>query len=564
MRCEGDVWLRRPGELFCSFDVVPVPSMSAASQINAVTRLAFLLGLVMAPFSWRRALLFFACSVVFATILFWTMIRNNEGYMGQAKKETTVVEMFEPVAVKEGGTVVEFYIPQCSDSQAACELNTQNPARVPEVFQRPKYGPDYHSPNQALVGGPAARTAIPPVLVPPIWSPEWVETPFVLMSGINEETNEDLSASGYTVSKGTLEHCGDYCGETACCGRDVARELLDASLVPKRRRELREDFDDVLSEIGTSAGEGVEAAIEPSYDRLPPEMLASDVDVAIDSPYPARPPLLPPYSYPNPQGEGCPTKLPPGHRDVSATYYPRPMPGGVLTTEGYHPEQIYENNLPSNVSFGECAKEAVFTPYNKELYTIPLEPGLSTRNQIREPISSNIGISFTQQFEPITCEKGCDGGVTYIGHDPHVVPDNLPSREQEIPYERQVHLADIYDPRFTGYGTSYRSYIEPVTGQPRFYYKDVDAHKRMSYVTRSDVDFLPSSLATQALPNNAYFNKQNDHSRAIANQAFTDNTVFFRTGLQERLMRKANANRAQSRLYPKHTNSFNRGGMTRK
>ena len=28
--------------------------------------------------------------------------------------------------------------------------------------------------------------------------------------------------------------------------------------------------------------------------------------------------------------------------------------------------------------------------------------------------------------------------------------------------------SNVYDPRFTGYGTNYRTYIESVTGQPRF------------------------------------------------------------------------------------------------
>ena len=134
--------------------------------------------------------------------------------------------------------------------------------------------------------------------------------------------------------------------------------------------------------------------------------------------------------------------------------------------------------------------------------------------------------------------------------------------EELLPYERQTHLADIYDPRFTGYGTSYRSYVEPVTGQVRFYYDDVDAYKRPNYLCRSNVDFIPSSLTTQPIPNEKYFNKQNRYARSIANESFMDDTIAFRTDMQERLMRKANANLAQARKFPKHTRSIARGGMS--
>ena len=65
----------------------------------------------------------------------------------------------------------------------------------------------------------------------------------------------------------------------------------------------------------------------------------------------------------------------------------------VLKSDGYFPEQIFENNLPSNVAFGKCAKAPEFNEYNKQLQTASLQPGVFTRNQIEEPISSNIGIS---------------------------------------------------------------------------------------------------------------------------------------------------------------------------
>ena len=119
-------------------------------------------------------------------------------------------------------------------------------------------------------------------------------------------------------------------------------------------------------------------------------------------------------------------------------------------------------------------------------------------------------------------------GVTFIGHDPNVIEIPYKKSEEILPYDRQTHLDDIYDPRFTGYGTSYRSYLEPVTGQTRFYYDDIDAYKRPNYLCRSKVDHIPSSISVQAIPNNDYFNSQNRYARTIANDAFMDDTMSFR------------------------------------
>ena len=47
----------------------------------------------------------------------------------------------------------------------------------------------------------------------------------------------------------------------------------------------------------------------------------------------------------------------------------------------------------------------------------------------------------------------------------------------------EINQANIYDPRF-GYGTGYRSYIDETTGQPRFYYDDIDAITKPNYIVK--------------------------------------------------------------------------------
>ena len=83
------------------------------------------------------------------------------------------------------------------------------------------------------------------------------------------------------------------------------------------------------------------------------------------------------------------------------------------------------HNIPSNLAVGKCNKDDKYNCLNKNLFTSIIQPGVYARSEIIEPIQSNIGISFDQQFEPITCEKDCNGGVTFVSHDPKLVPKNI-------------------------------------------------------------------------------------------------------------------------------------------
>ena len=126
--------------------------------------------------------------------------------------------------------------------------------------------------------------------------------------------------------------------------------------------------------------------------------------------------------------------------------------------------------------------------------------------------------------------------------------------------KKTVGPEDIYDPRFTGYGTSYRSYYDDFVGQPRFYYDDIDAMRMPNYVVRSKVDHL--GFSDQYGPMNDNYGVNNDEMREMVNQSFLDNSLSFRNDLQERLMRKRNAELAYIRQFPKRTSGQRMlGGM---
>lgn len=109
---------------------------------------------------------------------------------------------------------------------------------------------------------------------------------------------------------------------------------------------------------------------------------------------------------------------------------------------------------------------------------------------------------------------------------------------------------NVYDPRFTGYGDASRAYIEPITGQPRFLYDDINAVKMPNYITKNKLDsfnFADTYGPMQDL------GKSLDEVRIIAENKFAYDTEQFRTGLTETMMRKNNEIALQRKLAPKRT-----------
>ena len=233
--------------------------------------------------------------------------------------------------------------------------------------------------------------------------------------------------------------------------------------------------------------------------------------------------------------------------------------GDVNTSCGYNPQQIYTSGLPSNYTSGNCEKDPKFKRYNENLFTQTIEPGVYTRSQVNDPINANIGISFTQQLEPTTCQN-TDEGLMYTEHDPRIIE---PIHEDDDYFENVVNASNVYDPRHSGYGTSYRSYTDKNIGQTRFMYDDVDAIRMPNYLVRSQIDAQPYADSYGPIQaGNEFGNKYNENIRALANDSFLRSTIEQRTGLQQSLMRKRNNEMWQRRAAPINTGSQRMlGGM---
>jgi len=238
-------------------------------------------------------------------------------------------------------------------------------------------------------------------------------------------------------------------------------------------------------------------------------------------------------------------------------------PGDINTACGYNPEQLIRSGLPSNMSSGICSQNPYMKQYNENLFTQTIQPGIYTRNEINEPINSNIGISFNQQFPPTTSKTNMiSGNINYTQNDPRIIE---PVYENTKPvFFGEPTEADIYDPRFTGYGTSYRSYTDDNIGQTRFYYNDVDAIRMPNYITRSHIDNQPFADSYGPLPpGGENGNRFTSSIHDMANDAFLQGALQHRTEISERLMRKVNSEQWQRRSAPIRThNTRMLGGMS--
>jgi hypothetical protein len=241
-------------------------------------------------------------------------------------------------------------------------------------------------------------------------------------------------------------------------------------------------------------------------------------------------------------------------------------PGWVNTSCGYNPKQIFTSNLPSNYAAGNCEKGDSMSEYNKNLYTQTIQPGVYTRNQIIEPINSNIGISFQQQFEPLTSVYQYDPNsididkeeLIYTQHDPRIIEPVL--NQSNIATIDPVNVSNIYDPRFNGYGTSYRAYTDKNLGQTKFMYDDINAIKMPNYISRSNIDFEKYADSYGPLKEGEEFgNKYNDIIRPLAQHSWLQSNLDQRNSLSESLLRKRNSEMHELRKYPKSQQQYTQG-----
>jgi hypothetical protein len=543
-----EIWVENPGTLFSSLQVVPTTKMYLAEQINALTRLVIIIYVIMLLFDFKFSIHFLIISLLVLIILYYIQRNNMQPetyeYYGDTFKQaytnsvntqpavpyplsslaTTTRNVIDGKEYETTSIATPEELAFCGDFVGTDTPNNQ----LTGLNQRLAYLPDYK--NNPV-------TQINPVVIPPTHALDyWKENDFVVFSKINSSgIQQDNYLSGYAVSTccGALPDGAKRVPQTkeACCGNTVIYQPKKKT-IEKYTQKCGQVVSPVLAEYN------------PQYNSLP---VPENYEAPRKERYTQKcgqvvSPVLAEY---NPQYNSLP--VPENYEAPS--YRVMPDGPGMINMEcGYNPEQV-RNNLPSNLPVGNCPQNEKFKQYNKNLFTQIVTPGVYTMNQVNEPINSNIGISFNQQFEPTTQYRD-ESGLHYLQHDPRIIePAEMNEQSNEV--EEYARYDNVYDPRFYGYGTSYRSYSEPMVGQTRFMYDDINAIKMPNYVVRSKIDHLP--YADQYGPmkeGEEMGNVHNPNIRQLVQDEWMRNSLQFRDDLSERRMRKINSEAWQRKQAP--------------
>jgi len=206
----------------------------------------------------------------------------------------------------------------------------------------------------------------------------------------------------------------------------------------------------------------------------------------------------------------------------------KPVDGDLI---GDYNPGFLDSGLPVNYKAGPAELSPALNQYNKELFTQHLQPGIPIQTHVVGTSHANASIGFAQQRAPTTKD-----GDSYIIHDPRNFP-YTPAPQETV----RADISNIYDPRSGGYGTSYRNYIEPVTGQPRFYYDDIDSIRRPNFYAKNNIDFMTGAQKTGAYDSASNITLKQMKSRADAE--FIRRTNASRLDVQARVTQKYNMTR---------------------
>lgn len=502
-KCKNKIWIENICDLFCDFKILPIGCQSLEMQMNSITRFViFIFILLLIIFDLKKSLIFLSISLLFIIIIYYILknkkmnTSENFTYKQLASKNNPEIFSSGPrgYAAQNRANIKTNPITNHTDIL----LNRPNNFRFcdDEVTYAVNNENKMYN-NQKLVGQCNPKTLIPPVITAPSHDLSyWKANNLITHSHVNDLKQIDNYQSGYQVS--------------TCCG-----DTDGMYIGPKSMFE-----EDTLVRPNNSC--------DKMYNYKKNNYDSNKMFVR----------------------ENYQTQNTRENYEIPPVFEIKPNESGQVNIScGYNPEQLFQAGLPTNYPAGNCEKNPIYKQYNDNLFTETIQPGVYTRNQINEPINSNIGISFTQQFEPVTCKTNNRGDVMYTEHDPRIFDNDIIE-----PVEETVNESNVYDPRFSGYGTSYRAYTDNNIGQTRFYYDDINSIRMPNYIARSKIDFLPFA-DTYGPMKNENGNEYNSIIKGLADDAWTRNSIEFRTGIQQSLMRKRNAEGWQQRMAPINTSN---------
>ncbi len=472
-------------DLFKCANLIPHLKYSVGENLNVITRLCILIFIIMLTIGTIKVSLIFLC-ISLVVIIFIYIINKN--MTSEHFKLLHKSNMQQPFCDDN------YTFPQDNDTYFSINPNSipVNDKYIPVYKNQAGNSPisNYTSINKNLMGEASKKTLIPPVLAQRSHDLDyWKTNNLITHSHINSMSQIDDYTSGYQVST---------------CKSSNDNNMILFNNEPKIYRA-----DETKNKDGYFCNEN-----RSKYKKLNNNNLDE-------------------YEY----------EIKEDFKHVNTINL-----GQELIDKYYDPDQI-NIDLPANLPVGKCQKDINMKPYNEQVFTQTIEPGIYSKSEVIEPINSLIGISFDQQFEPIKTQVYENGDIMFTAEDPlQQRPNKLNLREETI------NESNVYDPRHTGYGSIDRSYTNSILGRTDFYYDDINAVRMPNYICRSNIDFMPEAQTYGPMKST----DNTEYIRNLANQQFLTSTLQFRTDLQKSLMRKNNINAYQNRLYPKYTYGYSK------
>lgn len=499
------LWIYDLNELFKSFQLIPKEKDSYYTKLNTVVRLTIVLGLVLS--CWKPGLgVGFVLAVTMITVIVdagYTRTTDRENFeetecKSKCKVNKNTYPMNRELSYNDGKLHLSSFL-----DKTCGNINLNFPVtqlrfcndEVPLTYDN-----TYRSPNN--IGGPAnPKTFITPIIAAPAFDLDsWKTNGFVTHSAINESRNYDQERAGYNY--GVLPTKCKNCSMSPCgCG--VTRSVKNKSSISLQNNTLIENFE-----------QPEETSLNYQLVNYIQDLQKSGIDIEDRQ-------LV--------------------RRNVKSKF------GTVQDRDVDQILQTMMSNPKTDENFYFESKR------RDALLTNTLVPGVYQKTHIAEPIQSNIGISYVQDWGPVEVED-TQFGIKFTEQDPKNVVKTIGVQERVV----EQNASNVYDPRLTGYGTSYRGYTDDVTGQPRFFYKDVESITQPNFITRHNLDVFP--WATTYGPDVPV--PHLDEYKQLANNSFVDSAILFRTEMMERLMRKKNAENWQRRVMPISTMNKTSGMRT--
>jgi hypothetical protein len=475
-------------DLLCDFRMLPCHNMTFEQQMNALSRLSIVTAVIIGLFGYNNcALVFLLFSLTLIIILYY--VQRNNMYKENYK---------------------EFGMETCKPYKTQLNIDyTRNQQMMKDDKYALTFNNKQYSSNQALAGTANPKTLKAPIVAPPIADlSHWRQNEFVNYPLINDYSQSDLYQSGYIPV--------DRCDTTTT--PSSYQSPSPSSYQSPSPSSYQSPSPSTIETYSTNYAKEIDFMFEPKFLEDEKNIkegynLDGYIDKNLDTP-----PV------------GSSKKCIENNR-------------GILMSDGYDRRNV-QYNMPTNYGGGKCNLTKAMAEYNENIFTQTIQPDVYYKNQVIEPIQSNIGISFTQQFEP-TDVSVTNGKSTYVSHDPflYTPPVKAPEKQRATEY-------NVYDPRLSGYGTNYRAYIDKLSGQPRFYYDDVDSVRRPNYIVRSNVDHMPLAEKYGTMLNDREISNNTSQMRNHAQQNILDDTLAHRTDMQASLMRKRNSEMWQTRVAP--------------